>query len=495
MTVRVRFAPSPTGYLHIGTARTVLFNWLFARNRGGVFVLRIEDTDKEREVPGAIDNILQSLRWLGLEPDEGPKNGGPYGPYIQSERIRRYHEVANALVAAGKAYPCFCSSADLAALRERQKAGGLPTGYDRRCRNLSASERAEREATTLADGRRPVIRFAMPVDGRTTWEDYLRGAITVENGTLDDFVMIKSDGFPTYNFAHVVDDHDMAITHVLRAEEFVPSTARFVQIYHALRWEPPIYVHLPDVLGNDKKKLSKRHGATALLDYRDTGYLPEAMLNFLALLGWAYDDHTEIMDRDFLVEHFSLEKLGKHGAVFNREKLDWFNGIYIRHLAPDDLAERLLPFLERGLGPDVPRPIDPAQVRRLVPLIQERLVTLSEAPALLDFAFGEIAVDPALFAIAAKGVEPDALRRSLETAAGRLDALAPFDPASIEADLRALAAELSLKVGQLFGAIRVAVTGKKDSPPLDQTLAALGRPVAVERIRRAAALLHREPVG
>lgn len=494
MTVRVRFAPSPTGFLHIGTARTVLFNWLFARHQGGVFILRIEDTDKEREVPGAVANILESLAWLGLDPDEGPGVGGPYGPYVQSERLDRYREVAEALVAAGKAYPCFCSAEELAAMRERQRAEGRPPGYDRRCRDLTPAERVAREATLGA--RRPVIRFAMPLSGQTTWHDFLRGDITVDNSTLDDFVMIKSDGYPTYNFAHVVDDHDMAITHVLRAEEFVPSTPKFVQLSWALGWDLPVYVHLPDVLGADKKKLSKRHGATALLDYRDAGYLPEAMINFLALLGWAYDDRTEIMDRAFLIEHFSLDKLSRHGAVFNREKLDWFNGVYIRALSADELADRLLPFLDRGLPADVPRPLDRARVRALVPLIHERLVTLGDAPALLDFAFVErLTVDPTLYAVAAKGVDLVALREGLLAAAERLGALPAFDPAPIEADLRALAAELGLKVGQLFGAIRVAVTGKKDSPPLDQTLAALGREVVLDRLRAAATQLEREVVA
>ncbi|MCS6803103.1 MAG: glutamate--tRNA ligase [Chloroflexota bacterium] len=494
MTVRVRFAPSPTGYLHIGTARTVLFNWLFARHCGGAFVLRIEDTDKEREVPGAVDNILESLAWLGLDPDEGPGVGGPYGPYVQSERLDRYHEVAQALVEAGKAYPCFCSTEELAAMRERQRAEGRPPGYDRRCRALTSEERAARAAAL--GGRRPVIRFAMPLEGKTTWHDVLRGEITVDNSTLDDFVMIKSDGYPTYNFAHVVDDHDMAITHVMRAEEFVPSTPKFVQLYWALGWDLPVYVHLPDVLGHDKKKLSKRHGATAILEYRDAGYLPEAMVNYLALLGWAYDDRTEIMDRAFLIEHFTLDKLSKHGAVFNREKLDWFNGVYIRALSVDDLTDRLIPFLERDLPPDVPRPLDRARVRQFVPLIQERLVTLGDAPALLDFAFVERpAVDPALYALAAKGVERDLLCAGLLAAAERLAALPDFAPEPIETELRALAAALGLKVGQLFGAIRVAVTGKKDSPPLHQTVAALGREVTLERLRAAADQLQREAVA
>jgi glutamyl-tRNA synthetase len=488
MTVRVRFAPSPTGSLHLGAARTALFNWLFARHHGGTFILRIEDTDKEREVPGAIENIIESLHWLGLDPDEGPDVGGPYGPYVQSQRLARYHDVAEALVAAGRAYPCFCSTEQLAAMRERQRAASLPPGYDRTCRTLSPEERAARLAALAAEGRRPVIRFAMPLSGETTWHDELRGDITVENRTLDDFVLLKSDGYPTYNFAHVVDDHDMRISHVLRAEEFVPSTPKFVQLHSALGWPLPVYVHLPDVLGPDKKKLSKRHGATALLDYREAGYLPEAMVNFLALLGWSLDDHTEVIDRPTLIAHFTLDRLSKAGAIFNPEKLRWLNGVYIRRLSPEELTDRLLPFLERDLPASVPRPISRERVRQLVPLVQERLVTLADAADLLVYFFlPSVEVNP--HDLLVKSVPAETVQRGLLRAAEELAALPQFAESQVLAALDRVVAELGLKRGQLFMPIRVAVTGRTQTPELDRTLVALGQEVAVARLQAAAAQL------
>ena len=313
--VRVRYAPSPTGIPHVGNIRTALFNWLFARNRGGSFVVRIEDTDQARLVEGATEAILESLRWLGLDWDEGPTGDGrgergDSGPYFQSDpaRLRRYGETAQRLVDEGKAYACYCTPDELAAMRKAQQERSEPTKYDGRHRH-DAALRDRHEA----EGRPKVIRFASKTEGETVCDDLLRGEVRFRNALLDDFVLLKSDGFPTYHLAHVVDDRAMEITHVIRGDEWVSSAPRHVLLHEALGWQPPVYAHLPIILGPDRAKLSKRHGATALLDYRDQGFLPDALLNFLTLLGWSYDDKTEIFSREQLIEYFSLERVGRRG--------------------------------------------------------------------------------------------------------------------------------------------------------------------------------------
>ncbi|MDA8219621.1 MAG: glutamate--tRNA ligase, partial [Dehalococcoidales bacterium] len=324
--VRVRFAPSPTGTPHIGNVRTALFNWLFARHHGGKFVLRIEDTDVARRVPGAIEAIMDGLRWLGLDWDEGPEVDGPLGPYFQSERLHLYRQYAAQLVEQGHAYYCYCSPERLAEMRAEQERRKESVGYDRRCRYLSPADREEAEASGVT----PVVRFAMPLEGETTYHDLLRGDVTIQNSVLDDFVILKSDGYPTYHFAVVVDDHHMHISHVLRADEWIPSTPRHVLLYRALGWDLPRFAHLPIILGPDRSKLSKRHGATSITAYREEGYLPEALVNFLALLGWSYDGVTEVFSREDLIARFDLDRVGKTAAVFDREKLEWMNGYYIR---------------------------------------------------------------------------------------------------------------------------------------------------------------------
>ncbi|MBF8266599.1 MAG: glutamate--tRNA ligase [Dehalococcoidia bacterium] len=478
--VRVRFAPSPTGEPHVGNIRTALFNWLYARHMGGVFILRIEDTDVARKVEGALEAILASLRWLGLDWDEGPEVGGPYGPYVQSQRLKLYEEAARKLVEGGDAYHCYCSPQRLQEMREEQTRRKQPTGYDRRCRHLDEGERARAKAQGIP----PVVRFKMPLDGQTPFDDLIRGEVTFANETQDDFVILKSDGYPTYHLASVVDDHLMEITHVMRADEWLSSTPRHVRLYDALGYEKPLFAHLPIILGPDRSKLSKRHGAVSVLHYRDTGYLPEAMGNFLALLGWSLDDHTEVIPREELIRHFSIERIGKAGAIFSQEKLAWMNGMYIRQMSQEALAGRILPTLEEALPAAVSRPLSGEYVHAITPLVQERLKTLADAPPLMDFFFLEELEYPHE-ELVQKGLDRDSTRKALEAALGRVAALDAWSAPSLEDVLRPLAGELEMKTGQLFGAIRVAVTGQRAAPPLFETMAVLGRDRCTRRLRAA----------
>jgi len=342
--VRTRYAPSPTGFPHVGNIRTALFAWLFARHHGGRFIVRIEDTDVARRVEGAVEAILDSLRWLGMDWDEGPEVGGEYGPYFQSQRLELYREAAERLVAQGDAYYCYCSTQRLAEMREEQARRKRSSGYDRRCRDLSDAERAQKEA----EGVTPVVRFRMPREGQTAFNDIIRGTVVFENSQLDDFVLLKSDGYPTYHLANVVDDHLMEINHVIRAEEWLSSVPRHKLLYQALGYEIPQMAHLPMILGPDRAKLSKRHGAVSITEYQEQGYLPEAMLNFLALLGWSLDDKTELLSRQELIASFSLERVSKTAAIFNQEKLDWMNGVFLRELSHEELSKKIMPFLRSG---------------------------------------------------------------------------------------------------------------------------------------------------
>jgi len=479
---RVRYAPSPTGAPHVGNIRTALFNWLYARHTGGQFIVRVEDTDQAREVPNGLELILESLRWLGLDWDEGPDIGGPYGPYRQSERLPIYQEYARRLLDSGAAYLCYCSEERLERLRAEQQARQQPTGYDRQCRNLTPAERAEHEQQGIV----PVVRLQVPLEGQTRFHDFIRGDIVFDNATIDDQVLLKSDGFPTYHLAVVVDDHLMHITHIMRDEGWIPSVPKHILLFQAFGWEPPLMGHMPIVLGPDRKRLAKRHGATSTLEFRELGYLPEAMVNFLALVGWAYDDKTEIFTRDELIRYFTLEKVGVTAGIFDHAKLDWMNGYYVRHLSPDDLAARALPYLERDLGHlnDTQR----VMVGAIMPAVQERIKRLSEVTSLVDFLFADdLSYDPALLLI--KGLPPAETRRALSEVQRTLAALSAWDAPALEAALRPLADELGLKAGQLFGSIRVAVTGKTVTPPLFETMAVLGRDKTLARIEKALAKL------
>ncbi len=472
-SVRVRIAPSPTGYFHVGSARTALFNWLFARHHGGQFIVRIEDTDRKRYNSDAVSDTMESLRWLGLHWDEGPEVGGDHGPYYQSERLDLYHEYASRLVVEGQAYRCYCSPERLAAMREEQRERKTEVGYDRHCRHLTAAQRAEYEMTGII----PVIRLKAPLEGQTTFHDVLYGTITVENDTLDDLVLLKSDGFPTYHLAVVVDDHLMEISHIMRGDEWLPSVPKHVLLYSAFGWEMPVYAHLPLILApTGKGKLSKRHGGVEIRDFRRQGYLPEAMINYLARVGWSYDDKTEIFDRGELIRCFDMSGINNSPARFSYERLEWMNAYYVRQLEVDDLAQRLVPFLS-GAGFEVTA----GDLCPMVPLIQERIKTLAEAVDWLDFFFQEdIQYDAEL--LVAKNVDAAASLEALRQAREQLASLPRFEAEAIESSLRALADRLGLKVGQLLGSLRVAVTGKKVAPPLFETLAILGRERALARI-------------
>jgi glutamyl-tRNA synthetase len=484
--VRVRFAPSPTGLQHIGGYRTALFDWLLARHTGGKFLLRIEDTDTGRTVPGAVDALIQGFRWLGLDWDEGPEIGGPYGPYFQTQRRDLYRAYAEQLIAGGHAYRCFCTPERLQQVREAFQARNEPPRYDRHCRALPAEELAAH----LAAGESYVVRQAVPFSGTTVVNDTLRGArIQFENANLDDAVLLKSNGYPTYHLANVIDDHFMRISHVIRAEEWISSAPLHVLVYRALGWEEPVFAHVPDVLGRDGKKLSKRTGAVPLVEYDSLGYLPEAVLNYMALLGWSYDDKTDILSRDELVRAFSLERVGTAAAKFDEERLLWFNGMYIRRLTPEELTERTLPYLERpasagGLPDDVVRPLDRAYVARVLRLEQERMKLLAEAPAMTSFFFSDVFdYDAAL--LLPKALEAGRARTGLTRAEAILSAAPEWQAHTLEEPLRALVAELELKPVQLFTALRVAVTGRTVSPPLFDTFEVLGRERTLARVRAA----------
>ena len=478
--VRVRFAPSPTGFQHIGGIRTALFDWLFARHHGGVFIIRIEDTDVARTVEGAVEDLITSLRWLGIDWDEGPEIGGEYGPYYQSQRLALYQKAARQLVEQGNAYYCYCSAERLEEMRKKQITLKQSPGYDRLCRDLTAAERAEKEAA----GIKSIVRFKVPLEGQTRFHDLIYGDVVFENRSIDDFVMLKSDGYPTYHLANVIDDHAMKISHVTRAEEWLSSTPRHLLMYQAFDYTPPQFAHFPDVLGTDRKKLSKRHGDVAITEYIEDGYLPDAIINFLALLGWSLDDKTELMTRQQLIENFSLERIGKTGAIFNKEKLDWMNGVYIRSLTVEDLSNRILPFLEKYLPPEVKRPLDVNYVRQIVPLIRERINTLKDAAAYADFFFvDKLEYDASKF-IDKKTNAENALT-ALKSAEETLSLLESFDRDQLENTLRRLADNLGIKAGQLFSMLRVAATARDATPPLFETMDVLGKERCLKRIKAA----------
>jgi len=482
MKVRVRYAPSPTGFQHIGSARTALFNYLYARSEGGCFVLRIEDTDRERYRDDALEDIYRTFEWLGFRWDEGPDRGGPFAPYFQSERAALYREHAAALVASGHAYHCFCSQERLQELKDEQRSRGQPTGYDRRCRELSPDERS----ALAAEGNMPVVRLKVPLEGTTVFEDRLLGRIETANTEINpDPVLLKSDGLPTYHLANVIDDHVMEITDILRAQEWLPSTPLHVLLYAALGWQPPRYCHLPMVLGPDGQKLSKRHGATRVAEFREKGYLPEAVVNYIALLGWSFDDSREFFTLPELERLFALERLNKASAVFDYKKLDWFNGQYIRRLAPERLRELLLPHLQKaGLVSSPPTGEQSRVLAGLPALVQERLTVLSDVVELAAFLFREMPAPPAEELVPKRldqARTAEALRRSWELLGG-FDARSDEDN---ETRFRELAEELGVKLGDLLMSLRVALTGKRVSPPLFESLRLLGEDRALDRVRRA----------
>lgn len=495
--IRVRFAPSPTGSLHIGGARLMMYDVLFAHGqakragRGGTVVLRIEDTDQKRFVEGSAEGLMDGLTWLGLEWDEGPDVGGNFGPYVQSERQHHYREAAEALIDSGHAYRCFCTPERLQEVRDAQVAKNLPPGYDRHCRNLTSED----VQAKLDAGESFVVRIAFPRTGETTFKDLLRGDITFQNGTIEDLVLLKSDGFPTYHLAVVVDDHEMEITHVTRGPEWIPTAPIHVQIYKALGYQAPIFAHMPLIMSPDGGKLSKRDGAASLVDFRERGYLPEALLNYLAILGWSLDGKTEFFTMNDLLEHFTIERVSASPAAFDRDKLDWLNQQWINHhITTESLAERVLPFLIAA-GSVEPGPADAthprfAEVLVASGLLQDRIKHLIEAPDLMSyFLQDELPAYDAALLIPKKFDSAQALvmLQAVRAALPEIDLSSHDDT---EACLRSLADELGVKAGQLFMPIRVAATGRTQSPGLFDTLAAIGPDRVIRRLDEAIALLE-----
>lgn len=481
---RLRFAPSPTGLMHIGGFRTALFDWLYARQTGGTFVLRIEDTDTLRTVGEAVEFLIEGMQWLGMDIDEGPGVGGPYGPYYQTSRMALYQYYVNQLLETGHAYRCYCTPERLDAMRKEQQAQKLPPRYDHHCRYLTPEQRATNEA----EGQKWTVRFAMPTEGETVVHDELRGDMSWQNANIDDTILLKTNGLPTYHLAHVVDDYLMKITHLIRAEEWISSAPLHVHIWQALGWDMPLIYHAPDVLGKDKRKLSKRHGAPSWKELQQQGFLPEAVLNFLALVGWSYDDKTEIFTREELIQAFSLERVSVSGAIYDAEKLAWMNGVYIRKLSLEEMARRSLPYMERaeaagGLPDSIQRPLDPAYTQSVLSLEQERLRTLGEASHAVSFFYTEDwEYETPLIQ---KGMDSATTRQALQATYELLASSANWEHTPLEEQMRELMTQLSLKPGQLFGAVRVAVSGRKATPPLFQMLEVLGKQRALGRIQRA----------
>jgi glutamyl-tRNA synthetase len=497
-SVRVRFAPSPTGYLHIGGVRTALFNWLFARHHGGTFILRIEDTDEKRSVAGAADDLTSSLRWVGITWDEGPDIGGSHGPYVQSERHAAgiYRPFVERLLASGHAYKSFVSEDELSQARAQADAERRPFRYRGPERDWTAEQVAAREAT----GAPYTVRLKVPLEGRTRFHDLVRGGdgIEIDHTNLYDIVLLKSSGMPVYHLAHLVDDHLMQVTHVLRSDEWVPSTPYHVLLYQAFGWRPPIFAHLPPILRQDGRgKLSKRFDDVAANRFWERGYLPDAMFNYLALQGWSYDDHTEIMTRDEVVARFGIERVQPSPARWNPDKLLDMNGIYIRALAPAALIAAVTPFLvHAGLLEDPPTAQQQALLQLVVPLIHERLKELGEAPALLEFFMREVAphgsdapltYDPQQ--LIPRKLDAATTAAALAAVGARLATLDAWSVAALEEALRGLCTTLDQKPGPLFGMVRVAVTGRTIAPPLFETLAALGRERTLSRVAAAHAAL------
>jgi glutamyl-tRNA synthetase len=473
--VRVRFAPSPTGHLHVGGARTALFNWLLARRYGGVFVLRIEDTDVERSSADMVSGILEGLSWLGLDWDEGPNVGGAYAPYFQSERLDKYRAAAAALVAGGQAYYCYCTPEEIKAKREaaeKERGGWL---YDRTCAFLSADEIAARETR----GMPRAVRFRVPA-GITRVDDLVHGPIEFDGANIEDFVILRSDGHPTYHLSVVSDDVEMKITHVVRGDDHISNTPKQVLLYRALGSDVPAFAHVPLILGPDKKRLSKRHGATSVTDYARRGYLPEAMLNFLALLGWSpgkAGGDRELFTATELAAVFDLRGISGGDAVFNAEKLDWFNQQYIVRLDPDELARRVRPFFEgAGLWEDeyATDGNTRAWFLAVLELLKPRAKTLDEFVSLGRFFFGdEVDIDQAAFA--KHVLAPAGMSAHLEAIAAVFAELSHFDPGSTEAALRAVAEARGIKAALLIHAVRVAITGRSASPGLFEVAELIGR--------------------
>ena len=486
--IRVRFAPSPTGSLHVGGARTAVFNWLFARGQNGKFILRIEDTDKSRSTMDAVRTIIAGLEWLGLDWDEGPNVGGDLGPYHQAERLPIYKEYAEKLLAEGKAYKCFCTPEELTAMRKEQEAKKQAPKYDGRCRNLPPEEVKKLEK----EGKPSVLRFKIPTQGTTVIDDLVRGKVEFKNKLLDDFVIIKSDGFPTYNFAATVDDNLMKITHVIRGEDHLSNTPKQILVYQAFGFPLPKFAHIPMILGKDRSKLSKRHGATAVTDYEKLGYLPEAMLNYLARLGWGYGDE-EIFSREDLIKKFSLDRVVKTPAIFNTEKLDWLNGHYIRKSLPERIADLAEPFLMEAyteIKKLETEKVGLNYVIRVVKCLQDRLRVIPDIVPLSEYFFKDVTEYEKK--TAEKHFKDPNVPEILKKLKDKLSALKKFDYPGIESAFKGLAEELNVKLGVIIHPTRLALTGKKVSPGIYEVVDILGKEKVLARLDAALEYLENQ---
>jgi glutamyl-tRNA synthetase len=481
--VKVRFAPSPTGDLHVGNIRTALFDWAYARHTGGTFLFRIEDTDTTRVTDEYIQAAIDTLKWLGLNWDEGPEVGGENGPYLQSQRLDIYAEWAQKFLDQKDAYHCYCTPAELEATREAQRAANVAPGYDGKCRDLSA----EKIAAHKAEGREAVVRMRMP-DGSTTFVDEIRGEVSFDHKFVPDFVLVRADGSPLYTLAVAVDDILMKVTHVLRGEDLLSSTPRQIRVYQAMSVKPedyPVFAHLPFVMGQDNAKLSKRNGEVSIAWYREQGYLPEAICNYLALLGWSPGDDRENITMKELCELFTVEKVHSSPARFDMKKLEAINGDKIRALTPDEFLKWSLPFLTKA-GIITGTDSEIALVKAALPIIQERIVKINEVPQMLKFLFvKEFAVEADSVSKISDDVSKDVLKRSLK----ELEPLTTWNHDSIEAALRAcLIEEMGLKPRIAFGAVRIATTGSTISPPLFESMELLGKEASLARIAAALTL-------
>ncbi|MHB2147727.1 glutamate--tRNA ligase [Calditrichota bacterium LG25] len=474
--IRVRFAPSPTGYVHVGSLRTALYNFLFARHNKGKFVLRIEDTDRSRYVPGAVENLLETLKWAGLDYDEGPEKGGPYGPYFQSERLEIYNEHVRQLLENDAAYPCFCSEDRLTAMREEQAKKNLPIMYDGHCRNIP-----RKEALARMKNEPHVIRLKVPREGMTIVDDLIRGKVSFENAVIDDQVLIKSDGYPTYHLANVVDDHLMKISHVIRGEEWLPSTPKHILLYQAFGWELPNFAHLPLLLNPDRSKLSKRQGDVAVEDYREKGILAPALVNFVALLGWNKGDDQEIFALHELIEHFSLERVNKAGAVFDVKKLEWMNGHYIRSMAEEEylkIGEQWLRKFELDTG-------DRQKNQLILKAIRQGLTRFDQLPEKTAVFFkDQLQFD-------AEALEWLQKSESKEILKNLLEALSEIDELSVET-FGQIIKQVQKNTGQkgknLWMPIRAAITGETHGPDLTIVLSVIGKQKVEHFVRQALAV-------
>ena len=475
--VRVRFAPSPTGPLHIGGARSALFNFLLARKLDGKLVLRIEDTDRERSSKDSEENIYQSLKWLGLDWDEGPDLPGEYGPYRQTERLEIYQKYIDLLLEKGVAYYCYCSEEEIEEQRKVLTAKGELPRYNEMCRNISEEQKNQ----YISEGRKPVIRFKVPKDQMVIIEDMVRGVVNFETNGIGDFVIVKSDGTPTYNFAVVIDDYTMKISHVVRAEEHLSNTPRQVLIYQALDVEMPKFAHVSLILGSDRTKMSKRHGATSVVQYMEEGYLPEALINFLVLLGWSPGGEEEIFTLDEIIEKFSLDHVSKRPAVFDLDKLNWINGAYIRKTDLDKLTKLAIPFLQKaGFLDDVVGDEQYAWVKKIVACLQEKIHYLSE---IVDYM--ELFVDKE---VSFESEETKAILQEeqvpelIEAFKVKINEMEQLEASEIKKALKEIGKETGIKGKKLFMPLRVAVTGRTQGPEIDQVIAVLGKDLLAERL-------------